>query len=233
MRIVRLSAMTGPNYDRHIEALAGDLQERVRALFAAHDFYDTARSEAGLRDWSELSQWAMFSNMYVRSQVLLIDQLTVKRKVQPSLYKVIEYAVRRPGAFARNEHPDALREKLGRVTVGVFTRDEAVEDLEKLKALAGSTLVTSLHFQPDSDHTKFEELVVELGGSPQDGFRLPTYPDLELKIDAVFELWLKYCEVFIGANFSRITYLPRSAAEHSYSAITNGWPESQFKSAGE
>ncbi|MBI2692606.1 MAG: hypothetical protein HYX29_11760 [Solirubrobacterales bacterium] len=220
--------MTGPNFDKHIDALVNKLQDRVKALFAAHDFYSAAADEAGVRDWSEIPQWALLSNLYVRSQVLLIDQMTVKRPGQPSLFKTIEYASHRPHVFARKEHPNVTRDELGRVTVGVFSAEEATADLRKVHAARKAIAFMGDFQQPDQSLEAFKQRIRNGGGSPEAGFRLPEYPEIELAIDAIFELWLKYCEIILGRNYSRIANVPRLPAIGRLGALSSNWGVTQF-----
>lgn len=215
--------MTGPRYDKHIDSLVHKLQDQVNALFDAHCLYSEAQSAAGIRDWSELRQWGSFANLYVRSQILIIDQMTMKRPRQPSLFGVVEYASKHAAAFSKREHADCVREELGRVSIGVFSRDEGRADLRKVQAANDAVVVLREIQQPDRSSSAFETRVSANGGSPERGFLLPDFPEIELSIDAIFEIWLKYCEVLIGRNFSRVAHMPQPAHQESYSALVADW----------
>lgn len=223
MRIVARRAMTGPNYDKHIDSLVNMLQDQVNVLVESHGLYSDAQDAAGTRDWSEMRQWASFANLYARSQLLLIDQMTLKRAKRASLCGVIEYASSHASAFSRRERPERAREDLGRVSIGVFSRDEALADLRKVQAANSAVKALQEIQQPDRSLHAFQARVAEQGGSPERGFRLPDFPEIELAIDAIFELWLKYCEVFIGENFSRVAFMPRSANPEAYAALFGDW----------
>lgn len=215
--------MTGPRYDKHIDSLVHRLQDQVIALVRSHGFYSEAQTAAGIREWSELGQWATFANMYARSQIQLIDQMTVRRPRRPSLLGVVEYASKNADAFSRREYADHVRETLGRVSIGVFSQEEASADLRKVRAANDAVAALREIDQPDGSSTAFQTRVVANGGSPERGFLLPDFPEIELAIDAIFEIWLKYCEVFLGRNFSRVAIMPQSAESETHPALFGDW----------
>lgn len=221
--------MTGPNATPHEDALVRILQDRIKSLIYAYDFYALICRASQIRAWEELLQWSTLATLYVKSQALLIDQLTVKRPGRSSLVKTVEYAHKHAEFLSDGKYPNRARQELGRVSIGVFTAEEAEKDLVRIRAARNAITFCDIE-QPGQLHDGFEARVMRLGGSEDDGFRIPDYPEIELAIDALFEIWLKYCEVFLGQNYSRVSVMPRRPLD-SYSssfAIAGDWNATQF-----
>jgi hypothetical protein len=219
--------MTGPNPNSQIRPLTGVIQEHVRALVETRDFYAAAQEAAGHRRAEEATEWAMFTNLYIRSQLLLIDNLTTKRRGRWSLVRIVKYAADHATAFETERSRDFGRTILGHKVLGNFSREEAMRDIQRLK-LCNIKLSELGQQQPDRLGQYFTELAIQQGDAGDDGFVLPDYQDLDLAIETIFEIWLKYCELFLHQRYSLLATLPRSPSSGTYSAIFTDWPSTQF-----
>lgn len=192
--------------------------------------YESMYADAGIRPESEIGSWRVLAHWFVNSQLALIDRHVRSVPREWSLRKAVEYAAKNPSEFS-DEAVDAspaelrLRQSAGRAAWGRFSQSEGERDLATLDAIWIS-LQELRASSTDRWTAQFASRCENEGWLIGNGFRLPAFNEIELAVDALFALFVKYAELYGEKRFSVV--LSVSVEGPDISPVAADWDESRI-----
>lgn len=218
-----------PTFDDHLRTIYGQCRDDFIELLTSRRSYLEVRERAAERNGDEINSWSALVRWYVGSQVLLLDRNLTPAPHERGLAKVIVYAGKHAEQimeFAGSWTGSSahFRSKLNRASPEYFTKEESDRDLEILLDVRRG--IRFLRLRSGEEWNKlFSDNCRKT--SSNEMFHLPNFEELDLAINTVFELYLKYAELLIGKPHHVFTYAPSFTNSGLIAPIAAEWQRAE------